>query len=115
MLSLRVAGAAAPITIGEDAMAMARGPPEGIVSMEDSCRGPAFRAESAANGETKFGRLGATASVRRVSAEVEGTMDGRAGVLAIPAGPPEVFEEDAATSLSNCSIGSRRCAWAIFS
>src|SRR5580692_7788688 len=85
-----------------------------------SCRGPTFRAESAANGDTGFGREAPTASVRRVSPtapEDEATIEGRAAVRAAPAPPPGKFElepEAPATSLSNCSIGNKCCACAIF-
>jgi hypothetical protein len=74
-------------------------------SPENSCLGPALRAESAANGEAKVGRDGATGSVRR-SSVTDGTIDGRAVVL-VPDG-------EGCTSLNSCSIGNNRCACDIF-
>src|SRR5580700_3944049 len=82
------------------------------ISAEASAFGLFLRAESAANGDTGFDRAeveGATeaeGSVRRKSAgEVS------AGLGAVRIGPGL----NAAASLNNCSIGSRRCACAIFS
>ena len=72
---------------------------------DDSALGVPLRAESAAKGETEFDLADAGGSLRRTSVDEASTGRGVARTGA---------EADAA-SLSNCSMGSRRCACAIFS
>src|SRR5580692_5397933 len=65
-----VEGTAEPRITGSELVAAAtiRGPGGGVSPDTLSWRGVPLRAESAANGETKFGRVGGVGSGRRVSA-----------------------------------------------
>src|SRR5271157_4835365 len=110
-----LAGTAEPMITcaGELAPAAHRGPPLETESSEDSCRGPLLRAESAANGETFVEAMSwrsCGTAIFRVEPSPRGTTDGPTGALILE--PPM---EEAATSLSSCSIGSNRCACAILS
>ena len=103
--SVIASGAALPIITGADVFVpdTMRGPVAGIASAESSGLPPLLlRAESAANGETLLVRAGAPGGVLRLSEMTAGLE----GFRVNPPGP--------AASLSNCSIGNNRCAWAIF-
>ncbi len=101
------AGAADPITtLAAAPPATACDPDSGALSAESSGLDPLFRAESAANGETFVERVvevnsGRLVSLRRFPVLPTGLPAGRGAALP-------------AASLSNCSIGSKRCACAIF-
>src|ERR1019366_5934325 len=116
-----MAGAADPMmtTLALDppvgCVARAPSPANAVASPDDSALGVPLRAESAANGETEFDRADTGGSARRASVgdacereRGEARAGVRTGLGAGRAGPV------AAASLSNCSIGNRRCAWAIF-
>ena len=85
-------------------------------SEADSCRGVPLRAESAAKGETGFGRGAAPPAVEVGPADEEtdeDTIEGRGAGFAMFAAADMFWE--AAASLSSCSIGSNRWACAILS
>jgi len=76
----------------------------GLLAVDSSGFDPLLRAESAANGETLVGR----ASDGDSDLLISGTTDG------LPEGRDTLTFASVLASLSNCSIGSKRCACPIF-